>query len=77
MRCVNADPHFGRVEFDGKVFRENLETDVFTTDRLRSGEFIRTKRKSACRRCSTNDFNREREIRGLKAANGGGHGLRL
>ena len=33
--------YFGRVKIGGKTFRETLETDVFTTAKLRLPDFIK------------------------------------
>jgi hypothetical protein len=32
---TGTDIQFGRVKIEGKIFRESLQTDVFTTAKLR------------------------------------------
>jgi len=49
VQYVSTGTYFGRVKIDGKVFRESLETDVFTTAKLRLPDFIKKKRKLASR----------------------------
>src|SRR6478735_8063481 len=49
LQYVNTGMYFGRVKIDGKIFRESLETDVFTTAKLLLGDFIKKKRKRANR----------------------------
>ena len=34
VQSVRTGTYFGRVKIDGKVFRESLDTDVFTTAKL-------------------------------------------
>src|SRR5215469_15349805 len=34
LQYVNTGVYFGRVKIEGKIFRESLETDVFTTAKL-------------------------------------------
>ncbi len=47
---VGTGAYFGRVKIGGKTFRESLETDVFTTAKLRLPDFIKKKRKLAARK---------------------------
>lgn len=47
VQYVSTGTYFGRVKIDGKVFRESLETDVFTTAKLLLGDYIKKKRKRA------------------------------
>ncbi len=47
VQYVNTGTYFGRIKIEGKVFRESLDTDVFTTAKLRLGDFIKKKRKRA------------------------------
>jgi integrase len=49
VQYVSTGTYFGRVKIVGKTFRESLETDVFTTAKLRLGDFIKKKRKRAAR----------------------------
>lgn len=47
VQYVSTGTYYGRVKIDGKVFRESLGTDVFTTAKLLLGDFIKKKRKRA------------------------------
>jgi integrase len=47
LQYVSTEMYFGRVKIDGKVFRESLETKVFTTAKLLLGDYIKKKRKRA------------------------------
>lgn len=47
VQYVSTGTYFGRVKIDGKVFRESLKTEVFTTAKLLLGDFIKKKRKRA------------------------------
>jgi integrase len=49
LQYVNTGKYFGRVKIDGKIFRESLETDVFTTAKLLLCDFIKKKQKRAAR----------------------------
>lgn len=49
LQYVNTGNYFGRVKIDGKIFRESLDTDVFTTAKLLLGDFIKKKRKNSAR----------------------------
>lgn len=49
LQYVSTGTYFGRVKIDGKIFRESLKTEVFTTAKLLLGDFIKKKRKSADR----------------------------
>ena len=40
---------FGRVKVGGKIIKETLKTEVFTTARLRLGDFIKAQHKRAAR----------------------------
>jgi len=47
VQYVSTGTYFGRIKIEGKVFRESLETDVFTTAKLLLSDFIKKKRKRA------------------------------
>ena len=47
VQYVGTGSYFGRIKIEGKVFRESLDTDVFTTAKLLLGDFIKKKRKRA------------------------------
>jgi hypothetical protein len=47
VQYVTTGNYFGRAKIDGKIFRESLETNVFTTAKLRLPDFIKKKRKRA------------------------------
>jgi len=49
VQYVSTGTYFGRVKIGRKLFRESLKTDVFTTARLRLGDFLKKKRKQAAR----------------------------
>ena len=49
LQYINTGAYFGRVKIEGKIFRESLETDVFTTAKLILGDFLKKKRKQAAR----------------------------
>lgn len=49
LQYVSTGTYFGRVKIDGKVFRESLETDVFTTAKLKLPDFIKAKHKEKAR----------------------------
>ena len=49
VQYVNTGVYFGRVKIEGKIFRASLETDVFTTAKLKLGDFLKQKRKQAGR----------------------------
>lgn len=49
LQYVNTGAYFGRVKIEGKIFRESLKTDVFTTAKLLLGDWIKKKRKRAAR----------------------------
>jgi integrase len=49
LQYVSTGKYFGRVKINGKVFRESLNTDVFTTAKLLLGDFLKKKQKSAAR----------------------------
>jgi hypothetical protein len=41
VQYVSTGTYFGRVKIKGKVFRESLNTTVFTSAKLRLGDFIK------------------------------------
>jgi integrase len=45
VQYVNTGVYFGRVKIEGKIFRESLATDVFTTAKLLLGDWMKSKRK--------------------------------
>ena len=47
IQSVNTGAYFGRVKIEGKIFRESLGTDVFTTAKLLLGDYIKKKQKHA------------------------------
>jgi integrase len=47
VRYVSTGTYFGRVKIEGKIFRESLKTDVFTTAKLLLGDFIKDKQKQS------------------------------
>lgn len=49
VQYISTGTYFGRVKIDSKIFRESLKTDVFTTAKLRLGDFIKNKRRRAAR----------------------------
>jgi len=49
LQYVSTGTYFGRVKIEGKIFRESLDTDVFTTAKLVLPDFIKKKRKRAAR----------------------------
>ncbi len=49
LQYVNTDVYFGRVKIEGKIFRESLETDVFTTAKLLLGDFLKNKHRQSAR----------------------------
>lgn len=49
LRYVRTGTFFGRVKIDGKIYRESLDTDVFTTAKLLLGDWIKKKHKRAAR----------------------------
>ena len=49
LQYVNTDAHFGRVKIEGKIFRESLGTNVFTTAKLLLSDYIKKKCKNAAR----------------------------
>jgi hypothetical protein len=49
VQYVNTGIYFGRVKIEGKIFRESLETDIFTTAKLLLGDWIKSKRKHSAR----------------------------
>lgn len=49
LQYVSTGTYFGRVKIGGKIFRESLETDVFTTAKLLLADFVKSNRKRASR----------------------------
>jgi integrase len=49
VQYVTTGVYFGRVKIEGKVFRESLKSDVFTTAKLRLGDWIKAKRKEVAK----------------------------
>ena len=49
LQYVNTGVYFGRVKIEGKIFRESLKTDVFTTAKLRLGDYIKSKHQRPAR----------------------------
>jgi integrase len=49
VQYVSTGTYFGRVKIKGKVFRESLNTSVFTSAKLRLGDFIKKKVKRSDR----------------------------
>lgn len=47
VQYVSTDTYFGRVKIEGKIFRESLETNVFTTAKLLLGDWKKKKTKIA------------------------------
>jgi hypothetical protein len=43
LQYIETDVYFGRVKVEGKIFRSSLRTDVFTTAKLLSGDFLKQK----------------------------------
>jgi hypothetical protein len=41
LQYINTCAYFGRVKKEGKIFRESLGTDVFTTAKLLLGDFLK------------------------------------
>ena len=49
LQYVNTGSYFGRVKIEGKIFRESLGADVFTTAKLLLADFLKKKQKQAAR----------------------------
>src|SRR5262245_5195708 len=49
IQYVPSGIFFGRIKINGKITRETLKTDVFTTAKLRLGDFLKEQRKKASR----------------------------
>jgi len=47
LQYVSTGTYFGRVKIEGKIFRESLETVVFTTAKLVLPDFIKNFRREA------------------------------
>jgi len=43
LQYVSTGTYFARVKVNGKIFRESLETTVFTTAKLKMGDFVKEK----------------------------------
>jgi integrase len=43
LQYVSTGTFYGRVKVDGKLYRESLETDVFSTAKLKLGDFVKAK----------------------------------
>lgn len=46
LQYISSGSYYARIKIAGKIFRESLETDVFTTARLKLADFLREKRES-------------------------------
>lgn len=49
LQYVPSGKFFGRVKVNGKLVRQSLETDVFTTAKLKLGDYIKDQRKNILR----------------------------
>lgn len=49
LQYVSTGAYFGRVKVGRKLFRQSLKTAVFTTAKLRLGDFLKQKRRQAAR----------------------------
>jgi integrase len=49
LQYVSTGVYFGRVKVNGKLYRESLDTNVFTTAKLKLPDFIKAKQKKAAR----------------------------
>ncbi len=49
LQYVPSGKFFGRVKANGKIVRQTLKTDVFTTAKLRLGDFLKAQHKRAAR----------------------------
>lgn len=49
LQYVPSGVYFGRIKSGGKIIKETLKTEVFTTARLRLGDFLKTQHKRAAR----------------------------
>jgi len=47
LQYVSTETYFGRVKIGRKIFRESLDTDVFTTAKVLLPDFLKKKRKRA------------------------------
>ena len=43
LQYVSTGAFYGRVKVDGKLYREKLKTDVFSTAKLRLADFVKDK----------------------------------
>jgi len=43
LQYVSTGTFYGRVKVDGKLYRESLETNVFSTAKLKLSDFVRAK----------------------------------
>lgn len=49
LMYIPSGTFFGRAKIAGKIIRQSLDTDVFTTAKLRLGDFLKDRRKRALR----------------------------
>jgi len=49
LQYVPSGKFFGRVKIDGTLVRQTLKTDVFTTAKLRPGDYVKDQRKKVLR----------------------------
>src|SRR5882672_6297682 len=49
LHYVPSGKFFGRVKINGKLVRQTLKTDVFTTAKLRLGDYVKDQRKKVLR----------------------------
>ena len=49
LQYVPSGMYYGRVKGGGKIIREVVETDVFTTAKLRLGDFLKRQQKRLAR----------------------------
>lgn len=49
LQYVSTGTYFGRVKIEGKIFRESLDADVFTTAKLKLPDWIKKKAKRAAK----------------------------
>lgn len=47
LQCVSSGTHYARVRIGGKIIRESLNTNVFSTARRRRIDFLKDKREPA------------------------------
>jgi hypothetical protein len=49
LQFINTGVYFGRLNIEGKIFRESLGTNVFITAKILFGDFLKKKRKQTSR----------------------------